>query len=174
VNRARSQKPTKRRTRAASARARDRLRRSVDGWAERTSARAAQGPAIGLIGLDVSRPPVRLRTRTWVPIIAAAVVGAMFLAVLRMDVIRMRFALAQAFKEELRLEEVKRERTVRMRQLRDPAVLARNAERLGFRRAERLIDLDAFGVPPAMAPLLDPADSIQLASLTARRGSLRP
>jgi hypothetical protein len=76
------------------------------------------------------------------PLLVAGVAGALFLAVLRMDVIRMRFAVAQAFEEELRLQELKRELTVDMRQLRDPAQLARRAEKLGFRRAEQLIDLD--------------------------------
>lgn len=167
----RSQRSAGRRARASAMRARDKLRRSVDRWAERTSARAARNPAVGLIGLDVSRPPLRLRPRSWVPLVAAAVVGAMFLAVLRMDVIRMRFALAQSFAEELRLEDVKRERTVRMRQLRDPAVLARNARRLGFRRAERLIDLDRVGGPPAMAPAPEP---IELAAASLRPGTPRP
>ena len=124
---------------------RRRIREAVDHWAERASERHARGPEIDLIGLDVTRLPGRLRTGSWLPVVAAAVVGAMFLAVLRMDVIRMRFSVAQAFEEEMRLEEVKRELTVEMRQLRDPAVLAQRAEQLGFRRAERLIDLGEDG-----------------------------
>jgi len=141
-----------------------RLRRSlaaaVDRWAERSSQRHA-GPDVGLIGLDVAQLPSRLRTGSWMPVLAAMVAGAMFLAVLRMDVIRMRFAVAQAFEEELRLQEEKRELTVRMRQLRDPAVLAQRAEALGFRRAERLIDLGAPVLParrsvvPRSEPTLD-------------------
>ncbi len=130
-----------RRSRAAARRARENLRRSIDQWAVRTSERLAGRPGVGLIGLDVNRTPSRLRTRSWVPLVAAGIAGALFLAGLRMDVIRMRFALAQAFEEELRLEQLKRDLTVEMRRLRDPSVLARRAEELGFRRAERMIDL---------------------------------
>lgn len=94
-----------------------------------------------LIGLDVLRVPLRLERRSWAPLIVAGVAGALFLAVLRMDVIRMGFALAENFEEELRLAEVERRLTVRMRQLRDPATLSKRAHELGFRRAEHLIDL---------------------------------
>jgi hypothetical protein len=166
-------------TRAASRRARQNLRRSIDRWAERTSARAAAGPAIGLIGLDVSRPPQRLR-RSWMPLLVAGVVGALFLAVLRMDVIRMRFQVAQTFEEEMSLQELKRELTVDMRQLRDPAHLARRAEKLGFRRAERLIDLEGHGEARGMRdretrperPEQD--DSVELAAAGRRRTGGRP
>ena len=173
MSKRRNQRAVGRRARAVSARARDNLRRSVDRWAVRSSARAAASRSIGLIGLDVSRRPFRFRRRSWIPVFAATAVGMMFLAVLRMDLIRMRFGLAQAFAEELRLEELKREWTVTMRQLRDPAVLARNAERLGFRRAEQLIDLDA-GAPPAVAPAYDLRSSIELAATSPRRRTMNP
>lgn len=144
------QRPRARKRSASTARwaSLDRLRagigKSVDQWAERASERAG-APGTSLIGFDVSRLPRRLQTRSWAAVLVAAVLGALFLAVLRMDVIRMRFTLAQAFEEELRLEELKRELTVDMRQLRDPAILAERAEQLGFRRAERLIDLEGAG-----------------------------
>jgi hypothetical protein len=89
----------------------------------------------------------------------------MFLAVLRMDVIRMGFTRARAFEDELGLEQLKRELTVEMRQLRDPAVLARRARELGFRRAERLIDLEGSGTP---ARLEEPLGDIELASASSR------
>jgi len=102
---------------------------------------------VPLIGLDVSRPPIRLRTRSWAPLAAAALAGALLLAVLRVDVIRIRFGLAESLAEELRLEDLKRQLTVEMRRLRDPAVLSRRARELGFQRAERMIDLPADGTP---------------------------
>jgi hypothetical protein len=167
-----------RRIQATSRRARERLRRSVDSWAERTTARAT-GPGVGLIGLDVSRPPSRLRTRSWVPIVAAGVLGALLLAVLRVDVIRMRFALARSFEEQLALEERKRELTVEMRKLRDPAELARRAEALGFRRAEHLIDLEPLpaapgGTDPDAGPDAVRARRIALAAAGERQAGTRP
>ncbi len=174
------QRPYRRKTSRSATRwaALDRLRarvdRSIDRWAERRSQRAAN-PGISLIGLDVATPPGRLRTSSWAPVVVAAVIGAMFLAVLRMDVIRMRFTLAGSFEEELRLKELKRELIVDMRQLRDPAVLARRARELGFRRAERLIDLEANGRSRAPARLEEPADDIELASAASGyRAGLRP
>jgi hypothetical protein len=169
-----------RRVRAVSARARENLRRSVDRWAEKTSARASANPAIGLVGLDVSRPPARLRGSSWLPLVVTLVIAAMFLAVLRMDVIRMRLALAQAFEDELRLEEEKRELTVEMRQLRDPAQLARHAERLGFRRAEHLIDLapEASAPEPSRAGASRPGSAaarpVELATTEGTRPGARP
>lgn len=159
---------------AAIDRLRARLHQAVDRWAERTSARAGD-PGTSLIGFDVAKPPRRLRTRSWAPLVAAAVLGALFLAVLRMDVIRMRFSVAQAFEEGLRLEELKRELTVDMRQLRDPAILAHRARELGFRPAERLIDLDETGGEGAPAPAASTPGEIELASAASdRRAGHRP
>ncbi len=159
---------------AALDRLRARIDRSIDRWAERRSQRAAN-PGISLIGLDVATPPGRLRTSSWAPVVVAAVIGAMFLAVLRMDVIRMRFTLAGTFEEELRLKQLKRELTVDMRQLRDPAVLARRARERSFRRAERLIDLEGDGRSRAPARLEEPAGDVELASATSgHRADLRP
>jgi hypothetical protein len=154
----RGQRPWPRRDRPASTRevvsgrVRARVSEWIDRWAERASDRSGRGSAIGLIGLDVAQPPSRLRTRSWAGVVAAAVAGMMFLAVLRVDVIRMRFSVAQAFEEELRLEEVKRELTVEMRRLRDPATLVERAAELGFRRAERLIDVGAAPPRPRVHP----------------------
>lgn len=109
-----------------------------------------------LIGLDVSRMPGRLKTRSIAPAVVAAVVGALFLTVLRIDVIRVRFGLQESLAAELRLEEKKRRLTVEMRELRDPAQLSRRARELGFRRAEYLIDLPVDGVlRPPSEPLED-------------------
>jgi hypothetical protein len=158
------------RSRAAAVRARDQLRRSVDRWAERSSARAAQRSEVNLIGLDVARAPGRLRGTSWLPMVAAVVLGALLLAGLRVDVIRLRLALAGSFEEELRLEREQRELTVQMRRLRDPAELARRAEALGFRRAERLIDL---GPGPAPAEPDAHATTLKLAAANARQLEVR-
>jgi len=145
-----------------------RLEQALDRWAERTSDRAA-GPATRLVGLDVTNPPSRLQTGSWAPVVVAAVVGALFLAVQRMDVIRMRFGLASMFEEQLRLEELKRELTVEMRQLRDPAALTRHARELGFRRAEHLIDLAEQPEPRAPAAREETGAGMALAAASGRR-----
>ena len=139
-------------------------RRLVDGLLARGSRRSKRRPAIALIGLDVSRPPLRFQTHSWIPTAAALIVGGLFLAVLRMDVTRMRIDLGDAFKEELRLEEAERQLTVEMRRLRDPAVLTRRAAERGFRRADQLIDLE--GPSPAVSP---PAPSRRSIALASRR-----
>lgn len=162
-----------RRTRASAARARDRLRRSIDRWAVRSSARASR-PQIGLIGLDVSRAPSRLRGASWLPVAAAALAGALFLAGLRMDVIRMRLALAESFEQELRLEQEQRELTVEMRRRRDPAELARQAAALGFRRAERMIDLDTPAMRPAPPTGTEPPSDAPLELAAFRRSREEP
>jgi hypothetical protein len=133
-------------------------------------------PDAGLIGLDVSRTPIRLKTRSWVPLAAAALAGALLLAVLRVDVIRIRFGLAESLEEEIRLEGLKRQLTVEMRQLRDPAVLSRRAQDLGFQRAEQLIELPAEGAPlPLPDPSAPPTDlGVEFAAARAAVHGSRP
>lgn len=160
-------KKTSRSQKPALARLRARVGQVLDHWAERTSEKAA-GPATRLIGLDVANPPSRLQTGSWAPVIAAIVLGSLFLAVLRMDVIRLRFGLAGMFEEQLRLEELKRELTVDMRQLRDPAALARHARELGFQRAQQLIDLAPDHDPHAPAARQEPVEGIALAVASSR------
>jgi len=131
-------------------------------------------PRAALIGLDVSRTPMRLKTRSVAPVVVAALVGALVLAVLRMDVIRIRFGLADSLAAELELEEEKRRLTVEMRKLRDPAALSRRAHELGFGRAEQLIDLPRTGAP---LPPPDPAGAdlpIEFAAVARETRGGRP
>jgi hypothetical protein len=83
-----------------------------------------------------------------------------------MDVVRMGFALAENFEEELRLAELERRLTVRMRQLRDPVTLSKKAYELGFRRAEHLIDLPDPDLHRGISepPLMRPPQPIELAA----------
>ncbi len=106
-------------------------------------------PRLGLIGLDVSGR--RRRGRAWIgwPVIFAALVLALGVAVLRVDLIRMRYALADGLATEQRLLEEQRKLTAEMRQLRDPSDLAEHARAMGFVHPERVIDLPA---PDAAAP----------------------
>lgn len=103
--------------------------------------RADRSAAVGLIGLDVSQPPKRLHARSAVPILITALASALFLVVLRSEVLRLRHALANAVGEEQELSEHKRRLTVEMRQLRDPGHLTHLARELGFGHPERLLHL---------------------------------
>ncbi|MCG8591861.1 MAG: hypothetical protein MJE66_21415, partial [Proteobacteria bacterium] len=75
------------------------------------------------------------------PLIAAAAAAALLLVALRVDGVRMRYALAHALEQERQLELTQRELTVEVQRLRDPMRLSREADRLGFVRPEALVDL---------------------------------
>ena len=143
-----------------NARRRLRQRRNVR---HRDRRRNRPATSVTLIGLDVSRAALRLQTRSWAPLVVAALAGGLFLATLRTDVLRMRFSVAERFEQQLQLEQQKRQLTVKMRQLRDPAELSQRARALGFRRAERLIDLRGAGSPDR--PAVPMGRAIELASV---------
>ncbi len=65
----------------------------------------------------------------------------MLLAVLRVDLIRVRYARGQAKDVEMELREQRNRLRARVRTLRDPALLSELALELGFARPERAIDL---------------------------------
>jgi len=113
----------------------------LHGSRQRRRSRSARSQ--GRIGRDLADRPAVLagRTRRAAPWIALALLAALLLAALRVDVIRMRYAQAEALAAEQRLIDRNRDLTVRMRQLRDPARLAERAQALGFVRPERVIDL---------------------------------
>jgi hypothetical protein len=108
-----------------------------------------------LVGIDFARPVASLRPRArsgavWLALVLAAALG---LVVLRVDLLRVRYALASATAREEALLSEQRELTVQVRQLRDPRLLAERAEALGFVRPERVIRLGRRGevatAPPA-------------------------
>jgi hypothetical protein len=73
--------------------------------------------------------------------LVGALMAALCLAALRIDLIRQGYALAAAMREEKELLEERRLLTARVRSLRDPARLARLANRLDFERPERVIEI---------------------------------
>lgn len=83
-----------------------------------------------------------------VPALAAAVVVALGMAALRIDLIRARYEIGMNYSEENRLNREIAQLTARMRELRDPGRLGRKADVLGFVPPQRVIDL---------APQSDPA-----------------
>lgn len=92
-----------------------------------------------------------MRTRTepagkrrWLPLaIAGFLLAGLAVAALRVDLIRVRYGLADAVREEKALLEEKRQALARVRILRDPLRLARLASDRGLARPERIVDLPA-------------------------------
>jgi hypothetical protein len=82
--------------------------------------------------------------RRWLPLaIAGFLLAGLAVAALRVDLIRVRYGLADAVREEKALLENKRQALARMRTLRDPLRLARLAADRGLARPERIVDLPA-------------------------------
>lgn len=110
------------------------------------------GPPAQWIGVDLSRAHDPRRTGVLVPLLALALLAALGIAALRIDLIRTRYAVAAVLEEEQALLEEQRALLVRRRQLRDPVELAKQAQARGFR-------------PPARAYALpDPVDRTRSAS----------
>jgi hypothetical protein len=107
-----------------------------------------------LVGRDLA--PIRRAAKRRSRLLPVALVGvlmaALCLAALRTDLIRQRYDLAAAVREEKALLEEHRLLTARVRGLRDPARLARLASDLDFERPERVIALGTSGVPAEPRP----------------------
>lgn len=101
-----------------------------------------------LTGRDLSPPAPPPRRFAWprpaaLGIVAAgAVCAALLLVSLRMDSIRLRYALAEAVRAEQELLDQQRRLTVQVRHLRDPRRLEALAAELGLAPAGCMIDLD--------------------------------
>lgn len=97
------------------------------------------------VGRDFARSgelasPIR---RVLPMLLLGGLLAALALAALRVDLIRMRYALALELSEEKRLDEELRGLMARVGSLRDPARLGRIARERGFVRPERVIELAA-------------------------------
>jgi hypothetical protein len=108
-----------------------------------------------LVGRDFARRRAhRAGPGLLAPLLVGAVVAALGLAALRVQVLRTRYRLAEAMEEEARLLERQRSATVALEELRDPARLHRLAGELGLVRPERVVDVvppPAVGAPRAPA-----------------------
>jgi len=93
------------------------------------------------LGLKSGQQRVPLRARVLLPVLLTALLVSLGVASLRIDLLRVRYALAAATLEEQRLLDESRALTAQMRRLRDPYHLALQARELGFVRPARLIDL---------------------------------
>ena len=100
--------------------------------------------------IEFHRPPRRASVRTWIgvdfsgengprhakrllPLLVFALISALGVSALRIDLIRTRYAMASAMAKERTLIEEQRNLIVRRRQLRDPVELAVKARERGFR-----------------------------------------
>lgn len=112
----------------------------LSGWLRRRG-RGIEGR---LVGRDFarSRPlgsTLRAGALGWLVVVAC--VCALGLAALRIDILRMRYALGDAVQEERSLALERGRRTAQVESLRDPTRLAELARQRGFGRPERVLEL---------------------------------
>ncbi len=99
---------------------------------------------LGWVGRNQTRDNAFKRSRQLIPaLVIGCLVAGLGIAWLRVDLIRVRYGLADALHEEKVLLEQQRKGRARVRALRDPTRLAQLAERYGLARPERIIDLPA-------------------------------
>jgi len=99
------------------------------------------------IGFDFSGVHDSRRTKALVTLLLVALISALGVAALRIDLIRTRYAVAASMEAENSLIEEQRALIARKRQLRDPTTLAVEARARGFRPPAHV-----FSVPdPAAA-----------------------
>lgn len=101
-----------------------------------------------LVGRDFARvrpslPRPRVRLLGW--LLVATLVGALGLAALRIDILRLRYALGEAIEQEKQLGQLQRRHQATLESLRDPSRLAALARQRGFERPERVLELRADG-----------------------------
>ncbi|MGH0038126.1 MAG: hypothetical protein ACQGVK_24100 [Myxococcota bacterium] len=135
--------------------------------------RDPRGPRAGGLATDfadrwVSGPS---GSRLVAALVSGLLLGALILVALRIDIIRMRYAVAQALERETEQRGRQREFVVESRKLRQPGRLAEIAAELGYERPTRLVQLPARE-PAADGPTLssEPSDWQALAA----RSEVRP
>jgi hypothetical protein len=107
------------------------------------SATLRRGTGGDLVGRDFARvrAPGRLSARRIAWLVGIAFACALALAALRIDILRVRYALGEAIREEKALVQQQRQQIAVLEGLRNPARLVEVAQRLGFAPPERVIDL---------------------------------
>ena len=93
------------------------------------------------IGVDFAGHGGSQHTRKLLPLLVLALIAALGISALRIDLIRIRYAMASVVEEETNLLEEQRQLIVRRRQLRDPIELAVQARARGFRPPRQIIVL---------------------------------
>jgi hypothetical protein len=125
------------------------LRQLASGAARAPRERGVPRSARALVGRDVA--PLHRAEERRRRLLAVLVVGGLFAALsltaLRIDLIRQRYALAEAMRTEKKLLEQRRLVTARVRSLRDPARLAELARERGFVRPSSVLSLEGADDP---------------------------
>jgi len=93
------------------------------------------------IGIDFSGENPPRRIRQLLPLLILALIAALGVSALRIDLIRTRYAMADALAQEKALIAEQRDLIVRRRQLRDPVELATQARARGFRPPAQMLTL---------------------------------
>jgi len=104
------------------------------------------------IGFDFSERNDPRRAKALVPLLLMVLVTALAIAALRIDLIRIRYAVAAATASENSLIEERRALIARKRHLRDPMVLAVEARERGFRPAAHVYSLPDPAAQDAALP----------------------
>jgi hypothetical protein len=98
-----------------------------------------------LVGRDLAGgPPRRARVRRRLPLalLGGGIVAALLLVTLRVEILRLRYAVAEVAAEEQELAERIAQAKFRLRELRDPARLRKLAADRGFVRPERVLQVE--------------------------------
>jgi hypothetical protein len=111
------------------------------------------------VGFDFSDVKNRQRTRALVPLLLVAVIAALGVAALRIDLIRVRYAMATATEAESSLIDERRALTARKRELRDPTQLAVEARERGFRPPAHVYSLPDPILPASPLPAVSAGPS---------------
>jgi hypothetical protein len=121
----------------------------VAGWLGPGRARRPPRSRTELVGRDFaqSRAARRVFAGALPALIAGVLVAGLALAALRVDLIRVRYGLGEAMREEKELLERSRALRARVGALRDPIRLAEIAPRYGLARPAHLLELPAGPAP---------------------------
>ena len=105
---------------------------------------------LDLVGRDLGRGERTLRPtrRGLTLLLAAAMIAALAVAALRIDLIRVRYGLAEAVRTEKALVQERREIVARVRAMRDPVRLGEIARNQGFVRPRHIEAVPAIEARP--------------------------
>lgn len=110
---------------------------------------ASRGKRV-LVGRDFSRGGVRptASRSAWIAAALGLVLAALLLTALRLAILRTRYELGEATKQEEALLQRDRSATVELQRLRDPSRLRRLAQERGFVTPQHIVVLPARGNAP--------------------------
>jgi len=123
------------------------------GWGARLrrfTLRGARPEELALIGRNLAPSRRRPQPHGLIALVLAISSAALALSTLRIDQLRLRYALGHAIEQEQALRQERSRLIARMRELRDPIGLRQIASERGFAQPEQIIDL-----PAPTSPLAD-------------------